>query len=156
MTTSDNPPLTKSMAWLFALGAAVLAIGVTLALNPVKAGSWKTIFGAIAACSAILAGASTKLTPASIGGVVGRFAVAGVVVGVSYFLYAHHLMSKATAAASSAGLSVTGDTGGLASLIGSFGGVFVLLLMVIGSLSGAVIGARLRGGKGYGLIPARK
>lgn len=156
MTTTENAPLNKNMAWLFALAAAVIAIGVTLALNPLKAGSWKLIFGVIAAGATALAGASTMFTSAGVGGVVGRFTLSGLAVGVSYFLYAHHLMGKATAAAEGAGLTVTGDTGGLASLIGSFGGVFVLLLMVIGSLSGAIIGSRLRAGKGYGLIPARK
>lgn len=153
---SSENQMNKNAAWLFALGAAVVAIVITLALNPVKPGAWKIIFGVIGAASTVLALASTKLTAASVGGVVGRFAIASVLVGGFYFGYAHHLMGKAVDVAEGAGLSVTGATGGLASIIGTMGGVFVVLLMVIGSLSGAVIGSRLRAGKGYGLIPARK
>jgi hypothetical protein len=153
MTT---PSFGKQASWLFALGAALVAIGITLALNPIKPGSWKLIFGVIGAVATLGGVASTRLTPAGIGGVVGRFALAGVVVAATYFGYAHYLMGKVAQAAEGAGFSMTGDTGGLASLIGSFGGVIVLLDIVFGALAGAVIGARLRAGKGYGLIPARR
>lgn len=152
----ENRTLSKHVSWLFALGAVAIAIVVTLALNPIKAGSWKVIFGVIAASSVALSLASTRFTSAGVGGVIGRFALAGVTVGSVYFVYAHHLMGKAKAAVEGAGVSVTGNTGGLASLIGTLGGVFVLILVTIGGVVGAVIGSRLRAGKGYGLIPARR
>jgi hypothetical protein len=152
----ENKSLSKHFAWLFALGAIAIAVAVTLALNPVKPGSWKVIFGVIGASAVGLSLVSAWFTQASTGGIIGRFALAGVAVGGVYFAYAHHLMGKAKAAASGAGLSVTGDTGALASLIGSLGGVFVLILVALGGVVGAVIGSRLRAGKGYGIIPARR
>lgn len=153
-SNTESKALNPNLSWLFALAAAVVAIVVTMALNPIK--DYKVIFGATAAASLLLAGASTMLTSAKTLGVIGRFALAGVVVAGAFFYKGHSMVTGAVDSLESAGATVTGDVGGLAKMIGSMGGVFAFFLVLFGGIAGAVIGSRLRAGKGYGLIPARR
>ena len=112
---SDPQLLGKHVAWVFAGGAAAIAIAVTLALDPIKTGSWRTIFSVISLSVLLLGGASTRLTAVSTGGAIGRFAAMGAVVGAVYLACAYLVM-----------------------------GVSVFLLIALGGLAGARIGSSLR------------
>jgi hypothetical protein len=156
--STDSKGLNPNLSWAFAAAAAVVGAVVVFALNPIK--DYKVIFGATAVASMLLAGASTFLTPAKTLGVIGKFALAGIAVAVCFFMRGHSLVtSTVDKVADSVGATVnSGDTGvgGLAKFIGSAGGVFAFFLVLFGAIAGAVIGSRLRSGKGYGLIPARR
>ena len=153
--STASKSLNPNLSWLFALAAAAVGAVVVFALNPIK--DYKIIFGATAASSLLLAGASTMLTPAKTLGVIGKFALAGIAVAAVFFIRGHGLVtSTVDKVADATGATVTGDVGGMAKLIGSVGGVFAFFLVLFGGLAGAIIGSRLRSGKGYGLIPARR
>ncbi len=115
---SDPQLLGKHVAWVFAGGAAAIAIAVTLALDPIKTGSWRTIFGVISLSVLLLGGASTRLTAVSTGGAIGRFAAVGGLVGAVYFASAYVVM-----------------------------GVSVFLAIAVAGLAGALIGSSLREGR---------
>jgi hypothetical protein len=154
--STDSKGLNANLSWVFALAAAAVGSIVVFALNPIK--DYKVIFGATALAATLLAGASTMLTPAKTLGVIGKFALAGVVVAAVFFMRGHGLTTAAVdKAADALGTTANADAaGGLAKLIGSVGGVFAFFLVFFGGLAGSIIGSRLRAGKGYGLIPARR
>jgi preprotein translocase subunit Sec61beta len=145
--TASKPKLNPNLTWLFALAAATVAIVVTLALNPLKPGSWKLILGVSFAGAGVLAAAATFLSSARTLGVIGRFAVGALVVGGFYFWYTKHLLTAGVEAAAGAlNATVTGDVGGFSSAGGTMIAVFVLFCFFIASVSGAVFGSRVRGG----------
>jgi hypothetical protein len=147
--------LNPNLSWAFAAAAAAVGAVVVFALNPIK--DYKVIFGATALAATLLAGASTMLTPAKTLGVIGKFALAGIAVAAVFFIRGHGMVTTGVdKLADATGATVTGDVGGLAKLIGSVGGVFAFFLVFFGGLAGSIIGSRLRAGKGYGLIPARR
>ena len=145
--TASKPKLNPNLTWLFALGATVLAIVVTLALNPLKPGTWKPILGITFFGAGALAAAATFLTSARTLGVIGRFAVGAVAVSGFYFWYTKHLLTAGVdSVAGSMNATVTGDVGGFSSAGGTMVAIFVLFCFFFASVSGAVFGGRVRGG----------
>lgn len=143
----SKPKLNPNLTWLFALAAVALAIVATLALNPLKPGTWKPILGLTFAGAGALAAAATYLSSARTIGVVGRFAAGGAVVAGFYFWYTKHLLTAGVEATASAlGTTVTGDVGGFSSAGGTMIAVFMLFCFFFASVSGAVFGGRVRGG----------
>ena len=157
-TSAEAKKLDPKTAWLFAAAAVVCGIAVSFGL---KSQSWKVVDGVYAVLFGGLAFASTFLTSAKTLGVVGRFAAAGAVFALFVMWFVH----GALASGDSIGLipSVPGFDGILKAMmkVGAWPfafmvGIFELLVVLIMSLFGAVVGSRIRAGKGYGLIPARR
>ena len=157
-TSAEAKKLDPKVAWLFAAAAVVCGIVVSYGL---KSQSWKVIDGVYAVLFGGLAFASTFLTSAKTIGVVGRFAAAGAVVALFVMWFVHGALTSGD------GLgmipSVPGFDGILKAIMkvgawpfGMFIGIFEFLVVVLMSLFGAIVGSRIRAGKGYGLIPARR
>lgn len=146
-STPTTSKLNPNLTWLFALGATALAIVVTLALNPLKPGTWKPILGITFFGAGAIAAAATYLSSARTIGVIGRFAVGAVAVAGFYFWYTKHLLTAGVEATATAlNTTVTGDLGGFSSTGGAMVAVFVLFCFFFASVSGAVFGGRVRGG----------
>jgi hypothetical protein len=157
-TSTSEKKLEANTAWLFAGAAVVAGIAVSFGL---KTASWKVIDAVYTLLFGGLALASTYLTSAKVTGVWGRFSAGGVVFMLFITWFVKHAMS-------------TGDSFGLIPSIPPFDniikimmkagatpvalmfGIFMFLFMSLAALAGAFIGSRLRAGKGYGLIPARR
>ncbi len=157
-TSAEAKKLDPKVAWLFAAAAVVCGIAVSFGL---KNQSWKVIDGVYAVLFGGLAFASTFLTSAKTVGVVGRFAAAGAVFALFVMWFVHGALTSGD------GLgmipSVPGFDGILKAIMkvgawpfGMFIGIFEFLVVVLMSLFGAIVGSRIRAGKGYGLIPARR
>lgn len=156
--TPEEKKLDPKTAWLFAAAAVVAGIAVSFGL---KNQSWKVIDGVYAVLFGGLAFASTFLTSAKTLGVVGRFAAAGAVFALFVMWFVHGALVSGN------GLGMIPSVPGFDSILKAlmkagawpfamFIGIFELLVVLIMSLFGAVVGSRIKAGKGYGLIPARR
>ena len=157
-TSAEAKKLDPKVAWLFAAAAVVCGIVVSYGL---KTQSWKVVDGVYAVLFGGLAVASTFLTSAQTLGVIGRFAAAGAVFALFVAWFVH----GALASGDNIGLipSVPGFDGIIKAMakigawpFGLFIGFFEMLVVILMSLFGAIVGSRVRAGKGYGLIPARR
>jgi hypothetical protein len=158
MSTSEEKKLEPNTAWLFAAAAIIAGIAVSFGL---KHQSWKVVDAVYAVLFGGLAFASTFLTSAKTVGVVGRFAAAGAVFALFVMWFVHGAL------ASGDGIGLIPDVPGFDGIlkammkVGAWPfafivGLFELLVVVLMSLFGAIVGSRIRAGKGYGLIPARR
>jgi hypothetical protein len=157
-TQPDDKKLEAKTAWLFAAAAVVAGIGVTFGL---KSQSWTVLDAVYTVLFAGLGFASTYLTSAKTVGVWGRFSAAGGVFAVFTIWFVKGALASnekigmiPTAPPFDAIIRALFKAG--ATPVAIMFGVFMFLFMSFAGLAGAFVGSRLRAGKGYGLIPARR
>ncbi len=156
--STEEKKLEPNVAWMFAAAAVVSGIAVSFGL---KTANWKVLDAVYTVLFGGLAFASTYLTTAKTMGVWGRFSAAGAAFGAFTIWFVHHALASGDA------LGMIPSAPGLDSImkiivkagatpLAIMMGVFMFLVMSLTGLAGAVIGSRIRAGKGYGLIPARR
>jgi hypothetical protein len=156
--STEEKKLEPNVAWMFAAAAVVCGIAVSFGL---KTANWKVLDAVYTVLFGGLAFASTYLTSAKTMGVWGRFSVAGAAFAVFTIYFVH------SALASGDSLGMIPSFPGFDNIVkivikagampfAIMMGFFMFLVVSITGLAGAVIGSRIRAGKGYGLIPARR
>ena len=133
--------------WFYAIGAVVIGLGLSIALQGVSSKASAGAFGAVMVLAGVGAAFTTK---ARTGQAVVAFLVTGVLAGVAAYVVVGQLMASATtdlATAASLGQqrAAAAHAGGvMGTFFGVFAAIVALLETFIGGLIGALIGARMK------------
>jgi len=137
---NSSKKLAPSLAWLFALGAVVAGIALSVALNGLGQKVTAAVYFAIVAAGGF---ASTYLTRARLGAAIGAFAFASVAAAVGYYALVSHVVASATtvmADTMSAG-SAHAQAAASGSVMGHFFGIVIAVVVFLETIVAGIVGA---------------